>query len=505
VGAKEGKSSLREAKEAGSQYDDYEMLTRQLGSEMKAKPSDRLKSEEELLVLEANRLKQLEEARLARMAPEGGEEQSKGPRRRTDDDLVDELEYVAGEGAGMVGGQLAEEYYGIDEEGRHTKSVAMIETRRSGDGTLVGGKVGELEGEDEDESEGEGDAEGEEEEEEDEGEDDGEEEEGEEEEEEKDDEEAGVEGRAEAGELEERHEEAEFEESDLMEKGVPATEDDVPYAMECPASAPELRRLLQSVGPSASKQRQLLHHLVIGHHVKLKEANREKMKRNSRESWRSLAGLHKPSPSASSTRPPRSSMRFSSLCGSEEESLSGAANEALALYELTISLASLAARLSSGVELCSALLSPLEAAAVDSFPSTIARAHERCVEHLRAKISANATRRTPLRLQRAAPVPLKQYNPSFDEDFQPDKSMDPDRERAELQKLRRKTKKEHKGAIRELRKDAAFLSAERQKNKQKTSSYLEARGKRAMAIMQEQEATWKSMKKEKRKMAKKLL
>lgn len=60
VGAKEGKSSLREAKEAGSQYDDYEMLTRQLGSEMKAKPSDRLKSEEELLVLEANRLKQLE-------------------------------------------------------------------------------------------------------------------------------------------------------------------------------------------------------------------------------------------------------------------------------------------------------------------------------------------------------------------------------------------------------------------------------------------------------------
>ena len=80
-----------------------------------------------------------------------------------------------------------------------------------------------------------------------------------------------------------------------------------------------------------------------------------------------------------------------------------------------------------------------------------------------------------------------------------------DRDRAELQKLKRKTKQERKGAVRELRKDAAFLAKQRGISKQKTSEYLEARGKRAMQIMQDQEATWKSMKKEKRKMEKKLL
>lgn len=56
--------------------------------------------------------------------------------------------------------------------------------------------------------------------------------------------------------------------------------------------------------------------------------------------------------------------------------------------------------------------------------------------------------------------------------------------------------------MRELRKDAAFLAGERRKSQKVTSDYLESRGKRAMQIMEEQEANWKSMKKEKRNSAK---
>ena len=74
-------------------------------------------------------------------------------------------------------------------------------------------------------------------------------------------------------------------------------------------------------------------------------------------------------------------------------------------------------------------------------------------------------------MQRVAAAAIKQFNPAFDDDFQPDVSMDPDRERAERQKLRRKTKKEMKGAIRELRKDNAFLSAEREKERRKRDAY----------------------------------
>ena len=54
-----------------------------------------------------------------------------------------------------------------------------------------------------------------------------------------------------------------------------------------------------------------------------------------------------------------------------------------------------------------------------------------------------------------------------------------------------------KGAMRELRKDALFIARQRQAEEDKTSDYLEARGKRSMSIMQDQEANWKSMKREK--------
>jgi len=123
-----------------------------------------------------------------------------------------------------------------------------------------------------------------------------------------------------------------------------------------------------------------------------------------------------------------------------------------------------------------------------------------CLAELRAAIPAALHARLPLLLQRAPVAPIKLYNPVFDDDFQPERSLDPDRQRAERQKLIRKTKKETKGAIRELRKDGAFLARERDKEREERDAYLEARGKRARAIMEEQEHGVKSMKKEKRRL-----
>jgi len=94
-------------------------------------------------------------------------------------------------------------------------------------------------------------------------------------------------------------------------------------------------------------------------------------------------------------------------------------------------------------------------------------------------------------------VAIRSFNPAFEDDFQPRKNMDPDRERAELAGLKRLHKREKKGAVRELRKDALFIARQRQAEEDKTSDYLEARGKRSMSIMQDQEANWKSMKREK--------
>jgi len=66
--------------------------------------------------------------------------------------------------------------------------------------------------------------------------------------------------------------------------------------------------------------------------------------------------------------------------------------------------------------------------------------------------------RKPLELQLHKPIPIPTYIPKFQENFSIDKHYDPDRERAKINKLKSQYKREHKGAIRELRKDSQFIA-----------------------------------------------
>ena len=67
-------------------------------------------------------------------------------------------------------------------------------------------------------------------------------------------------------------------------------------------------------------------------------------------------------------------------------------------------------------------------------------------------------KRRPLELQKRKAIPIKTYVPKFHTTYSIDKRYDPDRERAEESKSAAEYKKEFKGAVRELRKDAAFLA-----------------------------------------------
>ncbi|KAG0235791.1 nucleolar complex protein 14 [Actinomortierella wolfii] len=80
--------------------------------------------------------------------------------------------------------------------------------------------------------------------------------------------------------------------------------------------------------------------------------------------------------------------------------------------------------------------------------------------------------RTPLQLQAHKPVPIASYVPKFEEGYSLDKHYDPDTERAQLAKLKSQVRKEKKGAIRELRKDAAFIARERMRaQREKDAAY----------------------------------
>ncbi len=63
-----------------------------------------------------------------------------------------------------------------------------------------------------------------------------------------------------------------------------------------------------------------------------------------------------------------------------------------------------------------------------------------------------------MQLQKRKAIAIKTYVPKFHASYSIDKRYDPDRARAEESKNKAEYKKEFKGAVRELRKDAAFMA-----------------------------------------------
>lgn len=62
-------------------------------------------------------------------------------------------------------------------------------------------------------------------------------------------------------------------------------------------------------------------------------------------------------------------------------------------------------------------------------------------------------------LFRVKVVAPREYNPRYELDFNSKADYDPDRQRSEARKLQRQMVKEKRGAMRELRRDAAFMAA----------------------------------------------
>ncbi|KAF6841227.1 nop14-like family protein [Colletotrichum plurivorum] len=95
--------------------------------------------------------------------------------------------------------------------------------------------------------------------------------------------------------------------------------------------------------------------------------------------------------------------------------------------------------------------------------------------------------RRPLELHHHRPLAIKTYIPKFEDSFDPNKHYDPDRERAEMAKLKAEHKKERKGAMRELRKDAQFMARENLRIKKAKDEAYEKKYKRLVAEIQNEE------------------
>lgn len=120
---------------------------------------------------------------------------------------------------------------------------------------------------------------------------------------------------------------------------------------------------------------------------------------------------------------------------------------------------------------------------------------------LSAAKTSHITARTPLLLHNHRPLAIKSSYPAFSESYNPlRKQRDPDEERAELNRLRQEHRKEKKGAMRELRKDANFMAREQLRDKKARDEAYDKKFKRLVAEIQGEEGREsKEYEREKRK------
>lgn len=95
--------------------------------------------------------------------------------------------------------------------------------------------------------------------------------------------------------------------------------------------------------------------------------------------------------------------------------------------------------------------------------------------------------RRPLEMHNHRSMPIKSAVPKFEEGFNPERFYDPDAARSETNKLRKEFKRERKGAMRELRKDARFLAREQLKDKRERDRAYEEKYKKLVASVQAEE------------------
>ncbi|KAL5385354.1 hypothetical protein DPSP01_004813 [Paraphaeosphaeria sporulosa] len=129
-------------------------------------------------------------------------------------------------------------------------------------------------------------------------------------------------------------------------------------------------------------------------------------------------------------------------------------------------------------EIFTPLLAPLKAAK----PAQTTAIHRLTIALQHARVH-----RRPQLLHHHRPLPIKSSIPKFEEDFDPTKHYDPDKERAEQAKLRKEYKRERKGAMRELRKDASFIAREKLRDKKEKDKAHADRERRLIAEIQGEE------------------
>jgi nucleolar protein 14 len=170
---------------------------------------------------------------------------------------------------------------------------------------------------------------------------------------------------------------------------------------------------------------------------------------------------------------------------------SPSSKQGLALLHLFIQLAVTASDLwsakSAHPEINLTLIHAVSHLTTTSLPSTTLQHARSTLDHLLNSHASSIKARRPLLLHNHRPLAIKTALPQFTESYNPNRHYDPDVQRAQLSKLKAEHKKERKGAMRELRKDANFIAREQLREKKEKDEAYDKKFKRLVAEIQGEE------------------
>lgn len=176
----------------------------------------------------------------------------------------------------------------------------------------------------------------------------------------------------------------------------------------------------------------------------------------------------------------------------------------LTLLHTVVKLAQAAAQLwdkkTAWPEIVSPIIHALTHLRSTGLPSDTKELISTTLSSLQSSQSTALAARKPLLLHNHRPLAIKTSVPQFTDNYNPTKHYDPDAERAQLSRLKAEHKKERKGAMRELRKDANFIAREQLREKKEKDDAYEKKFKRLVAEIQGEEGREaKEYEKEKKK------
>lgn len=141
--------------------------------------------------------------------------------------------------------------------------------------------------------------------------------------------------------------------------------------------------------------------------------------------------------------------------------------------------------------------------------SSLASQQKTTLSNLQAHLDESQRSRRPLRLHAHRAIPLASFIPKFDEGGKRSRygggsgAFDPDSQRAEEAKLRALVRKERKGALRELRRDAQFLAQHRAQEKRSEDDEYKRKMGKIVAGLGEERGEEKRLQKEKARLQRK--